>query len=121
MVAPEIDKTTRQGRARIGLGDSAQLRIGSFGRGTVLIRRVEAIAAPAGAVLFGSDGAYVQVVAGNRIVSRKVSAGLQAGDVVEIKDGLAAGETIVAKAGTFLRSGDLVNPIESRVLPAKSN
>lgn len=121
LVMPEIDKASRQGKARIGLGDNAQLRIGSFGRGTILVRSGEVTAAPAGAVLYGNDGAYVQVVVGNRIASRKVTAGLQVGDVVEIKSGLAVGEIVVAKAGTFLRSGDLVNPIEGQNVPVKAN
>ena len=33
--------------------------------------------------------------------------------VVEILEGLSAGETVVSRAGTFLRDGDSVTPIAS--------
>ena len=121
LVMPEVDKATRQGRVRIGLGDNAALHIGNFGRGLVTLRTATSIAVPASAVLFNADGAYVQVVAANRIASRKVSAGLQMGELVEIKDGLAEGEAVVAKSGTFLRAGDAVTPVEIRDVAKKTN
>lgn len=121
LVMPEVDKATRQGRLRIAITDSAKLRIGSFGHGHVLVRADKVLALPASAVLFGAEGAYVQMVVDRRIVSRKVVPGLQSSDVVEIRSGLSAGETVVAKAGTFLRAGDLVTPVESRNEAAKLN
>ena len=121
LVMPEVDKATRQGRVRIGLGDSATLHIGSFGRGVVTLRTGSGLALPASAVLFNAEGAYVQLVSGNRIVSRKVVAGLLMGETVEIKDGLSEGEVVVAKSGTFLRAGDMVTPIEIRESVKKPN
>ena len=121
LVMPEVDKATRQGRVRIVLGDDPALHIGSFGRGLVTLRNTTAIAVPASAVLFNADGAYVQIVTANRVVSRKVIAGLQMGELVEIKDGVAEGEMVVAKAGTFLRAGDALTPVESRDAAKKLN
>ena len=112
MVSPEVDKSTRLGKLRISLPDDPSLRIGSFGRGNVVVRSAVGIAVPASALLFGTDGAYVQVVAANRVESRKVTVGMQSGDYVEIAFGLAEGEVVVARSGTFLRAGDLVRPIE---------
>ncbi len=121
LVMPEVDRATRQGRVRITVAENAAVRIGNFGRGTVLLRKSEALVLPATAVLFGADGAYVQIVHANRIVSRRITAGLHTADVVEIKAGVAVGEVIVAKAGTFLRAGDLVTPIEPRPAASKVN
>ena len=121
LVMPEVDKATRQGRVRIVLGENPGLHIGSFGRGLVTLRNTNAIAVPASAVLFNADGAYVQIVTANRVVSRKVIAGLQMGELVEIKEGVAEGEMLVAKAGTFLRGGDGVTPVESRDAAKKLN
>lgn len=112
LVMPEVDKATRQGRVRISITEGSPLNIGGFGRGTVLVRNANALVLPAGAVLFGGEGAYVQLVIDSRIVSRKVTAGLATADVVEIKSGIVAGDLVVAKAGTFLRAGDLVTPVE---------
>ena len=89
------------------------MRIGSFGRGNIVVRSGAGIAVPASALLFGTDGAYVQVVASNRVESRKVTVGMQAGEHVEIASGLAESEVVVARSGTFLRAGDLVRPIET--------
>ncbi len=121
LVMPEVDKATRQGRVRIAITDGSRLRIGSFGRGDVLVREAETLALPASAVLFGAEGAYVQLVSAGRIVTRKVETGLQSAVFVEIVSGIAPGDLIVAKAGTFLREGDLITPIESRSNSAKVN
>ena len=114
LVSPEVDKASRLGRVRISLPDDAAVRIGSFGRGNILVRSGEGIAIPSSALLFGASGTYVQIVEANRVVSRKVMLGMQSGDVVEITSGLAEGEVVVARSGTFLRAGDLVTPVESR-------
>ena len=114
LVMPEVDKATRLGRVRISVTDGPQLRIGSFARGTVLVRDSEALTLPASAVLFGVDGAYVQLVAGTRISTRKVTPGLQTSSAVEIIAGLQPGDLVVSKAGTFLRDGDIIAPVEPR-------
>ena len=44
------------------------------------------------------------------IEERKVTPGIVDGDEIEIRDGLAEGETVVAKAAAFLRPGDRVRP-----------
>ena len=36
---------------------------------------------------------------------------MTAGGLVEVKDGLKEGDVVVARAGTFLRDGDVVRPI----------
>ena len=42
---------------------------------------------------------------------RAITTGLTSGGLVEVKSGVAAGDIVVAKAGTFLRDGDAVRPI----------
>ena len=111
LVAPEVDKATRLGRVRIFIGDKAGLRVGSFGRGLVETARGRGLAVPTAALLFSSDGAYVQVVEGGRVRSQKVRTGLSSGGRVAVREGLAEGDIVVARAGTFLRDGDVVNPV----------
>jgi HlyD family secretion protein len=53
----------------------------------------------------------VQTVKDGRIATRKVTLGLSGGGRAEIATGIAAGETVVARAGTFVRDGDLITPV----------
>lgn len=111
LVSPEVDKTTRLGRVRIFLGDDPKLHIGSFARGIVFTAKVRGIAVPTSAVVFDAEGAFVQVVADGHVVRRDIETGLLAGGRVEVRAGLAEGDLVVAKAGTFLRDGDAVRTV----------
>ena len=55
------------------------------------------------------DGAYVQLVADNASSAARSTTGLQTRRLVEITVRPRGGELVVAKAGTFLRAGDLVS------------
>ena len=111
LVTPEVDKTTRLGRVRIFLGDDQRLRIGSFARGTVDTAQGHGLAVPSSAVVFDAEGAFVQVVRDGRVARSNISTGLISRGRVEVRQGLAAGDIVVAKAGTFLRDGDAVRAI----------
>jgi RND family efflux transporter MFP subunit len=111
LISPEVDKSTRLGRVRIFLGDNPGLRVGSFARGSILTASGSGLAVPASAVLYGPDGATVQVVRANRVETRKVKTGLAADALIEVREGLAEGDLVIARAGTFLREGDLVQPV----------
>ena len=111
LVSPEVDKSTRQGKVRSSLGDNPALRIGSFARGSVATRTSNGLTVPTTAVLWGQDGASVMLVRDTRVLTRKVSTGLDTGERIEIVSGLSDGDVVVAKAGTFLRDGDQVTPV----------
>lgn len=111
LVAPEVDAATRLGSVRILLGDKPGLRIGAFGRGRITTARSRGLAVPAAAVLYGPDGAQVQRVVANRIETRTITTGLRTDNMVEVRSGLAEGDLVVAKSGTFLRHGDMVRPV----------
>jgi HlyD family secretion protein len=111
LVSPEVDRATRLGRVRISLKGNETLRIGGFARGSVVTANGNGLAMPASAVLFGPDGATVQVVVDGRVTIRSVKTGLRADSRVEIISGVEEGELVIAKAGTFLRNGDEVRPV----------
>jgi HlyD family secretion protein len=111
LVSPEVDKSTRLGRVRIFLGDNPGLRVGAFGRASIETATSSGLAVPAAAVLHGPNGATVQVVRGNRVETRAVKTGLSASALVEVRNGLADGDLVVTRAGTFLRDGDTVRPV----------
>jgi RND family efflux transporter MFP subunit len=111
LVSPEVDKSTRLGRVRIFLGDSPGLRVGAFARAGIATATSSGLGVPASAVLYGPNGPTVQVVAGNRVETRRIKIGLAAGTLVEVREGLADGDIVVGRAGTFLRDGDTVRPV----------
>lgn len=111
LVSPEVDKGTRLGRVRIFLGDNPGLRVGAFARGSIETASGNGLAIPASSVLYGPEGASVQLVRANRVETRRIKLGLAAGALVEVREGLAEGDLVVARSGTFLRDGDAVRPM----------
>jgi hypothetical protein len=119
-VYPEVDRATRLGKVRVSVPKDPTLRIGSFARGTVEVARREGVAVPVNAVLYGPEGATIQVVVNDRVEARRVRTGLSAGGLIEVREGVKAGEPVVARAGSFLRHGDPVRPIVAEAAQAGS-
>lgn len=113
LVEPTIDMTTRLGRARITITDPSQVRSGMFVEAAILVAEHTAIAVPVTAIgAFDGSASVMKVVDGT--VSRiAVKTGIRSGGWVEILDGLALGDTVVTKAGAFVRPGDKINPVPS--------
>jgi hypothetical protein len=61
----------------------------------------------------------VLAVVGDRVEVRRVRTGLNAEGFVEVTEGLKAGEAIVARAGSFLRDGDVVRAVAVEAAKAK--
>ena len=113
-VYPEVDRATRLGKVRIRLGDDPALRIGAFARGNVEVARRTGVAVPVSSLLYAADGrASVLVAKDGRVEARSVTTGLSAEGFTEISAGVAAGENVVARAGSFLRDGDRVRAVPS--------
>ena len=107
-----MDRATRLGKVRIRLGDDPALRIGAFARGNVEVARRTGVAVPVSSLLYAADGrASVLVAKDGRVEARSVTTGLSAEGFTEIRAGVAAGEPVVARAGSFLRDGDRVRAV----------
>jgi HlyD family secretion protein len=111
LISPEVDQTTRMGKAHIKLAEGVRVPLGAFGRATISLAAGEGVALPLTAVTFGEDGPTVQIVKDGKVEVRKVITGLVSTTEIEITDGVAPGDTFVARAGSFVRQGDLVNPV----------
>jgi HlyD family secretion protein len=111
LIAPEVDRQSRLGKLRISLGGIAPIAIGSFARGVIEVGRRKSVTLPLSAITYIRGAATAQVVNDGKVETRKVALGLMGGGRVEIASGLAEGEAVVARAGTFLRDGDLVTPV----------
>lgn len=111
LVAPEVNRSNRLGRVRIALVDDARPPVGSFGRALVEVARSEGVLVPLSAVMFAQGAITVQVVRDGVVETRAVVPGLRADNRIEIREGLQAGEQVVAVSGSFVRNGDRVTPV----------
>jgi HlyD family secretion protein len=116
LVEPRIDPTTRLGRVRVTIDDASAVRSGMFAEAEVIATEREALAIPVTA-LGALDGQPTVMKVTDGLVSQvKVTPGIRDGVLVEIVEGLAAGDLVVVKAGAFVRDGDRINPV-----PVESN
>jgi HlyD family secretion protein len=109
--SPAIDPTTQLGQIRVSLGDRSQLRAGTFARAIIDVAQRCGVGIPFSAVLYGSEGAVVQLVRDGRVETHRVALGLQSEDTIEVREGVNDGDMVVARAGSFVREGDRVRPI----------
>jgi HlyD family secretion protein len=113
-VSPQIDPGTQLGQARISVGNDEKFKVGAYARAKVEVGRSCGATIPLSAVLYGPEGAVVQVVRDDRVETRRVRVGLLSGGQAEVREGLNEGDLVVARAGAFLREGDRVRPIEAK-------
>ncbi len=119
LISPEIDPATRLGRVRIFLGDNPALKVGAFGSGIIQTATSHGLSLPVTAVSTADGESTVLAVSGDKVQRRVVTTGLSVAGFVEIKSGLSDGDTVIARAGSFLRDGDTVRPIlEEKAAPA---
>ena len=111
LIAPEVDKASRLGRVRVALDGNPPVAIGSFARGVIETGRKRAITLPLSAITYARSGATVQSVKDGKVTTKPVTLGLAGGGRAEILSGIAEGETVVARAGTFVRDGDIITPV----------
>ncbi len=114
LISPEVNAQTRLGNVRVAIPKGSPVSIGAFGRGIVEIARSSGVTLPMTAVTFQRDGTIAQTVTDGKVAVRKVKTGLIGDGKVEILEGVAEGDMVVARAGTFLRDGDQVTPVEMK-------
>lgn len=111
LISPEVDRASRLGKVRVALTGNPPVAIGSFARGVIETGRKQAVTLPLSALTYGRGGISVQSVDGNKVVTKTVELGLTGAGRAEIVSGVSDGETVVSRAGTFLRDGDLITPV----------
>jgi HlyD family secretion protein len=121
LISPQVDARSRLGTVKVALPADAALRNGSFAQGEIEIARSTGVAIPSAAVLYRGRDAYVQKVVEGRIASTPVMLGLRDNINVEVKSGLALGDEVVSRAGTFVTDGDAVTPVRDDQLTGATN
>jgi multidrug efflux pump subunit AcrA (membrane-fusion protein) len=110
-VAPTIQPDSQLGQVTLQITSNQRLLVNSSGRALIKTSQSCGVAVPLTAVLYGTAGTVIQVVKRQRVETKRVEVGLMSGGQVEIRDGLAEGDMIVARAGALLREGDPVRPV----------
>jgi HlyD family secretion protein len=111
LIAPEVDKASRLGRVRIALKGNPPVAIGSFARGVIETGRKTSLVLPLSALTYSRGGVTVQAVKDGKVTTKPVELGLIGNGRAEVLSGLAEGESVVARAGTFVRNGDVITPV----------
>jgi Cu(I)/Ag(I) efflux system membrane fusion protein len=106
LIYPTVSTETRTVKARVAVANPrGDLRPGMFGRARLSSGGAEVLAVPAEAVVNTGEHRYVfQARAGGHFEPRLVQAGAEAGDWIEIRGGLAVGDTVVASASFLVDS-----------------
>tara|TARA_R110002012_G_scaffold7936_4_gene36936 strand:+ start:61911 stop:63119 length:1209 start_codon:yes stop_codon:yes gene_type:complete len=112
LVEPTLNTTTRLGMARIEIADGANLRAGMFADAEIIVASREAVTVPVTSVNMTRNSADVLRIEDGIAKRTSVTTGIREGGQVEIVEGLAEGDLIVAKAGAFVRDGDRITPVE---------
>ena len=112
-VAATVEPNTQLGQVYVTLSSTRRLLVHASGRAMIKTGQSCGISVPLTAILYGSAGTVVQVVRRDRVETRRVETGLMSAGEVEIREGLAEGDTVVARAGALLREGDPVRPISA--------
>ncbi|HSN70665.1 MAG TPA: efflux RND transporter periplasmic adaptor subunit [Steroidobacteraceae bacterium] len=99
---PMVGAGNRAIEAIVNLDNPGGWRPGSSVNGTVVLETREAIVIPAIGVVRRPAGEVVYVVEGDIVAQRVVDPGIRNGALVEIRSGIAAGETVVADGAGFL-------------------
>jgi len=110
-VSATVEPNSQLGQVFVAITTNRRLLVNSSGRALITTGKSCAVSVPLSAVLYGSAGTVVQVVRRARVETKRVELGLIYGAQVEVKEGLAEGDIVVARAGALLREGDQVRPV----------
>jgi len=110
-VAPTVEPNSQLGQVFISVTTTRKLLVNSSGRALIKTGQSCGVSVPITAVLYNPAGTVVQVVRRARVETKRVEIGLMSGGQIEIRDGLAEGDIVVARAGALLREGDPVRPV----------
>jgi HlyD family secretion protein len=96
---------------RIALTKPEGVRIGSFARGEIILRKLDALSVPISALNYEVDGVSLLVAERGLVRRRQITLGLIDDGRAEVRSGVAEGEAVILRAGAFLRDGDAVTPV----------
>ncbi|MGL4231690.1 MAG: efflux RND transporter periplasmic adaptor subunit, partial [Casimicrobium sp.] len=107
-IAPSINATTRLGLVHVDVKNNGSAKPAMFAEGTIQTGNAAAVAVPADSVVIRDGKSFVFVLDGDRVKRVAVTTGRQQSGLVEIAQGVAAGQRVVLRGAGFLSDGDRV-------------
>ena len=109
-IAPTVTPETRLGTVHVALPPDSGLLPGMFARAEIMGPARPAVLVPAAALVFrdGAAAAFILPPGEERVRLRRLTLGERLEGMVEVREGLAAGERVVLSGAGFLADGDLV-------------
>jgi len=116
-IGSTVEPNSQLGQVTISITSPRRLMSNAYARALIKTGESCGIAVPLTAILYGTGGTVVQIVRRQRVEARRVEVGLMSAGRVEIREGLAEGDVVVARAGALLREGDPVRPVPASADP----
>jgi RND family efflux transporter MFP subunit len=111
-VAPSLDAQSRLGIVYADVVPGSRARAGMYAKGQIELGETAALAVPADSIVIRDGRNYVATVSGggatSKVQMRAVSVGRRQGSEVEIEQGLADNDHVIAQGAGFLSDGDVV-------------
>jgi HlyD family secretion protein len=112
-IAPSADPQTRNILVFVDLPRHAELKAGTFAKGSFDLGRSEALTVSSQSIVVRDGSNYVFVIdAQNKASQRKVQTGRRVEDRVEVLEGLKAEEAVAVQGAGFLNEADLVKVVQ---------
>ena len=112
LITPKINPNSRTAAVRIELKKNMDLQIGLFAHASIQTGQINGQTLPITALQYDHSGAYVWRIAKGNIVTRQSVIVLDYHNEIFILQSLPPDSKVVVRAGVFVKSGDLVNPVD---------
>lgn len=121
IVSPKIEATSGIGLVYVDLPSTEHLLAGTYAVGAIQLAESPALHVPESALVYRDGYTYLMKLEANSVVRQiKVSTGRRQGTTVEIVQGIASADQVVATGGSFLSDGDTVRVVAPSPAPAAS-
>ena len=111
-VSPALDERRRTGVVYVDLPHPESLRAGMFTSGVIVLGTEKGLVIPLEAVVRRDGRAYAYVVDDKNFArERRILTAVTAGTDVNVSEGLAVSDRVVARGAGFLSDGDLVRVV----------
>ena len=111
LISPVVDAQTRLGNVYVSLLETGKARVGMYASAQIIVEEKQALVLPLSAVTKDRDGMVARKVQDDVAHVARIETGIQDNGFIEVRSGLSQGDTVITKAGAFVRDGDHIKPV----------